>query len=133
MKYFGKLGNLKALVVDDNSINRKVLTKFLSKWNLVYSEADDGSTAIELLQNESFDIIFMDIHMPKMDGFTTSKQIRNMGIGSPIIAISADINVLVKSTIQDSGMNDYIGKPFDPTILLDKIGKLVKSTPVHTN
>ncbi len=64
------------LIVDDNVVRRKVLADFLDALHYKYQEADNGKEAIELLKEEDFDMIFMDLHMPEMDGVETTKYIR---------------------------------------------------------
>jgi CheY-like chemotaxis protein len=63
----------------------------------------------------------MDLQMPKMDGFEATKQIRKMGLNMPIFALTANVFSDVKEKVLESGMNDYISKPFNPTELYSKL------------
>lgn len=122
------LAGIKALMVDDNDINRKVLKKFLDKWDVDCTEAINGLQALEKVGSEEFDIILMDIHMPDMDGYTAAKEIRKNpkeDINTiPIIAISADVSNEVAFNTESAGMNDIISKPFDPDNLMEKLRRL---------
>ena len=115
----------RALVVDDNEINRKVLKKFLTKWKMVINEAEDGREAIEKTLHTEYSIILMDVHMPDLNGYQAATQIRNHHISTPILAISADVNEKVKKNLYASGMNGFISKPFDPKELFEKLKVLI--------
>lgn len=116
---------LKVLVVDDNEINLLVARKNLDKWNLKYELARDGQEAVEKVQQEHFDLILMDLHMPKMNGFEATSTIRTMEEGRfrdlPIIALSGSTGVFRKKEIEAEGFNDFLNKPFRPQELLSKI------------
>lgn len=104
----------KILLVDDNNINRRVMGKLLTGMFLDVSEAKDGYEAIELVKNEDFNMIFMDIFMPGIDGYETSKRIREIPgtRGSvPIIAVTAnDVDATREKTVE-YGMNGVLAKP----------------------
>lgn len=108
------LNRLTILLVDDNNINRKVMTKLLRNMNLGVAEAANGYEAIELVKDRQFDIIFMDIFMPGIDGYEASKRIRELGetkTSIPIIAVTAND---VESTLEralEYGMNGVLSKP----------------------
>ncbi|MFD2167227.1 ATP-binding protein [Thalassotalea euphylliae] len=85
------LPQLKVLVVEDNPINRKVAKVMFDSLGQNISFAEDGETSLELCEHNTYDIIFMDIHMPGIDGIEASIKIREMGIKTPIIALTADI------------------------------------------
>ena len=119
---------LKVLVVEDNKINQIVTEKILRKNNYCCSIVDDGFQAIKVLEEENFDIIFMDINMPLMNGFETSKRIRATGIKTPIVALTAfDKEEITEESIS-SGINDIIVKPFDSNILFKCISNLSSKT-----
>lgn len=121
------LKGMKILVVEDNSINVKVVMKFLSKWNTVTEFADNGLIAVEKVRNSHYDLILMDLQMPVMDGMTAAVQIRSFNRDVPIIALTADITAEVKLRSQEIGMNDYITKPFDSEDLYLKVKAFLKS------
>jgi signal transduction histidine kinase/ActR/RegA family two-component response regulator len=115
---------LKVLVVEDNKINQVVTEKILKKNNYSCTLADDGFQALSLLEEKSFDIILMDINMPLINGFETSKRIRIKGIDTPIVALTAfDKEEIIEEAIA-AGINDIMAKPFDPA-------KLFKIINVH--
>ncbi|MBC7642171.1 MAG: response regulator [Flavobacterium sp.] len=109
---------LKILVVDDNRINQIVTKKIIEKNNLVCVIADNGFTAIELLRKERFDMILMDINMPDITGYETTRIIRNSGNKIPIIALTAYSKDEVSNKVFESGMNDILIKPFQTNDLL---------------
>ncbi|MCK4952049.1 MAG: response regulator [Gammaproteobacteria bacterium] len=104
------------LVVDDNEINRQVITHLLKEAGATVTEAKNGKEAVDLCANKQFDLIFMDIHMPIMDGQTATRKIRDAETGSnqtPIIAMTADVMSRKREKFIQSRMNDCIIKPLD--------------------
>lgn len=115
---------LKVLVVEDNKINQIVTEKILKKNNYTCTIVDDGFQALKVLEEEDFDIIFMDINMPLMNGFETSKRIRNLGIKTPIVALTAFDKEEIAEEAISAGINDIIVKPFDSNTLFKCIDNL---------
>ncbi|MEP0263447.1 response regulator [Dokdonia sp.] len=113
--------NVHILVVDDNRINQKITQKILEKRQFKCSLADDGEQAIALVKENNFDLILMDIHMPKIDGVEATKQIRVFNKEIPIVALTAVELDEMRATIMDSGMNDIILKPYDISQFLTTI------------
>ncbi|MFP2994669.1 response regulator [Spongiivirga sp. MCCC 1A20706] len=112
---------LKALVVDDNKINLMVTSKLLIDENFDCETVDNGIDAIELVRNNNFDIVLMDVNMPNLNGVGATKKIREFNTEIPIIAFTAvDVTQLNEQMIR-AGLNDYILKPFEKGQLLDKI------------
>ena len=112
------------LVVDDNEINRLLASKVLAKWGLKVSFAENGLIALGKVQQEHFDLILMDLHMPVMDGMEASKAIRLLGghhTKVPIIALTASLFSHELETITECGMDGYVIKPFVPNELYSKI------------
>jgi len=108
----------KILVVDDNEINILIAKRILSKWGLEIESAVNGYEAIEKVMTESYDLIFMDIKMPGIDGFETTGIIRDIS-GSyyrnvPIIALTASTLKNDHYKFKECGMNGHILKPFNP-------------------
>ncbi|WP_281635275.1 response regulator [Flavobacterium marginilacus] len=111
----------KVLVVEDNHINQLITKKTMEKNNYSCKVVDDGFMALEILGQEEFDIILMDINMPLMNGFETSRRIRQEGIETPIIALTAfDKNEITDEAIA-AGINDIIVKPFESVQLFKVI------------
>lgn len=115
----------KILVVEDNKINQIVTKKILESNNFKCTILDDGYAAIELLDNENFDVILMDINMPIINGFDTTKLIRKKGITTPVIALTAFDKQEITEQSLSCGMNDIIIKPFEQGKLFQVINNLV--------
>jgi PAS domain S-box-containing protein len=117
------LTGMKVLVVDDNKMNIIIASRFLHKWNITIDEAQNGAIAIEMVQNNFYDLIIMDLQMPVMDGFEATKVIKENYPELPIIALTADAMPETYAKARNSGMNDYLTKPFMPEILFEKVSK----------
>lgn len=119
----------KALIVDDNEINLMVEQALLEPFGMDVSTAISGKIAIEMLKNETFDIIFMDHFMPEMDGVETMKVIRtlegNPNQHAPIIALTADAVEGVKEEMIKEGMDDFLSKPIDLKKTIDVLKKYI--------
>lgn len=104
------------LVVDDNQINRQLLTTMLNNWGFQVAEAADGEEAIAQCQAWQPDLIFMDMRMPKLSGEKATEMIRQQMPDHPvvIIAVTASAFAENQSQILSLGCNDFIGKPFKP-------------------
>ncbi|MES2379194.1 MAG: ATP-binding protein [Bacteroidota bacterium] len=130
------LSAIRMLIAEDNPVNVMLMKKLLSKWNIVPSIAENGERAVELVQYGNFDIILMDLQMPVMNGFDAAKEIRKMPnpqkSGIPIIALTASALFDIRERVQESGMNDYVSKPFKPNELFEKIQNLVSKSPTAT-
>lgn len=113
--------NYKILVVEDNKINQLVTRKIIEKHNFQCIVVDDGYAALEILKTEVFDVILMDINMPIINGFETTRMIRSMGITVPIVALTAFDKDEVTDEAKLSGMNDILIKPFEPVRLFQVI------------
>ena len=123
------LSNLQVLIAEDNAVNVMLMKKLFSKWGIVPVIAENGERAIELLQYGNFDIVLMDLQMPILDGLEATKIIRRMPdpkkANVPIIALTASALFDIKDRVYNSGMNDYVSKPFKPNELLEKMLNLV--------
>jgi CheY-like chemotaxis protein len=123
---------LDVLLVEDNDINRLYAKSVLKNWNCRTETAENGLVAIEKLKVSSFDVILMDVQMPVMDGYDTTKAIRMMPepIKSiPIIALTANATRADIERCLAAGMNDYLPKPFAPDDLYRKLFEELKITP----
>lgn len=112
---------LDVLLVEDNQINVMVASKFLNKWGASVTVAANGIEAIEAISTRNFHVVLMDLQMPVMDGFEAAEEIRKKNNLTPIIALTASALPEEQKKIRNSGMNDYIIKPFDPGELLKKL------------
>ncbi len=106
------LSHLKVLIVDDNKINVIVLKKLLEDMKMSVEVADNGKVAVSKLKNEKYHLVLMDIHMPVMDGYEATKRIRKYDTDIIIFGLSANVtpDAVVRSL--ESGMNNFITKPF---------------------
>lgn len=105
------LENLKVLLVEDNLINQKVATRILESMKLKVSIAGNGAEALDILRHERFDVIFMDIQMPVLNGHDATIEIRKRGIKTPVIAMTANAMQADRDECLENGMNDFISKP----------------------
>ncbi len=117
----------KVLIVDDNRINQKITQKILEKNNFECEMAYDGIQAVELAQKNVYDVILMDINMPKLGGIPTTKLIREFDTVTPIIALTAVEIDELRTEILNSGMNDIILKPYDSSQFISTILKNANS------
>lgn len=116
---------MKVLIVDDEILIRNVIKEYLKIENIEFDEADNGTKAIELVNNNQYDCIIMDIMMPKLDGFSAIKEIRKTN-NSKIIVLSARTEEFDKLTGFDLGIDDYVTKPFSPKELIARIKAVCK-------
>ncbi len=119
----GQLFNI--LVVEDNKINQMVTKKIIERSNLKCTIVDDGYAALVALDRELFDIILMDINMPLINGFETTRKIRAKGINIPIVALTAFDQQEITEEAFSAGMNDIIVKPFEPAKLFQVISNQI--------
>ena len=118
------------LLVEDNLINQEVAIAYLKQLGCKVTTADDGLEALDLVQQKSFDLIFMDCQMPKMDGYETTRKIRSFEgtyTKNVIIALTAHITKRDKENCFEAGMNDYMGKPYKIETLQHVLVKWLKS------
>lgn len=115
------------LVVEDNEINRLVASEILISYGLEVELVNDGMEAIEVTKNTHFDVIFMDLQMPNVDGFEATKVIRLRDNTTPIVALSASV---LKEDVEKAelvGMNSHLAKPIDRAALIMVLQRFVKS------
>ncbi len=115
------------LVVDDSEVNLMVATGYLEQFGLTCKTAENGLQAIEKVKETKFDLIFMDIHMPLLNGLDASIEIKKIDPSIPIVALSAAAMPQEKELALQIGINDYLTKPID-TEMLNKILKRYLST-----
>lgn len=101
----------KVLLVEDDELNQIVAHDILAGLNVQCTVTDSGKAALHCLQQQTFDLIFMDISMPDMDGYETTARIRASGIHTPVIALTAHANKGINDKIQRAGMDDCVTKP----------------------
>jgi len=100
------------LVVEDNEINQLLIQNFLEEWKIKFQIASNGKEALQKLRKEHFDLVLMDIQMPEMDGYETSRKIRKeLQLNIPILAMTAHAMSGEREKCLEQGMNDYLPKP----------------------
>lgn len=129
----GKGDNAHILLVEDNAINRKLAHHLLSKAGFRVTLAENGREAVELIVNEpqGFDLVFMDIQMPELDGRQATAEIRRLGFDKlPIVAMTAESMQGDRERCLVSGMNDYIAKPIKKDNVMQMVEKWVTAPAV---
>ena len=119
---------IRVMVVEDNVVNQMVLKGILKKLGYEVITADNGEIAVNALKNEVVDVILMDCQMPIMDGFEATRSIRSSSTtnkNKPIIAITANAMTGDKERCLEAGMDDYIKKPIDKSIIQHKLEELI--------
>ncbi len=111
------------LVVEDNFINQEIAAAMLEEFALKLDFADNGQEAVAAVQKKEYELIFMDLQMPIMNGLDATRTIRSMGEtipylkDVPIIAMTANVMSEDRVSCEEAGMNDHIGKPISPQVL----------------
>ena len=118
---------MKILVVDDEKRIREVIKEYCKIENYEVIEAENGLEAIEKLKQENIDIIVLDIMMPKLDGYSTLKEIKNIK-NIPVILLSARKEEFDKLMGFECGTDDYLTKPFSPRELIARIKAILRRT-----
>ncbi|NNL79503.1 MAG: response regulator [Flavobacteriaceae bacterium] len=117
------------LIAEDLEENQLLLMRILVDNKFHFDIANDGDQVIERLHQNKYDLILMDLKMPKMDGYDTTRFIRESSVAQfkdiPIIAVTAHVSTREREKCLERGMNDYIGKPFGENELISKINALL--------
>ena len=118
----------RVLLVEDNMMNRELTSHFLKQWGVKYDVAENGELGLYKVKQNNYDIILMDLSMPKMNGYEATKKIRsfkNAKACVPILAMTANAFKEDIDKCFEVGMNDHISKPFKSKELKSKIFQLV--------
>lgn len=121
------IDSLRVLVVDDHRINREFLGMGLSRVVAHVALAEDGAAAIDLCEREDFDVILMDLHMPRMDGLATTNRIRDLdgrSAHAQVVALTADARPEERLRLLEAGFDDYLNKPINIPDLVGAIEAL---------
>jgi|GEM_PF-1672124 len=122
-----QVSGTRVLVVEDNLVNRQVMRGLLSRLGCDVIDAEDGSIALMMLEKSDYDIVFMDIHMPVLDGLETTRVLRGRGYEGPIVALTASASVEEKDRCIAAGMDGFLAKPVRKSELRDAIQNHVKA------
>ena len=118
--------NMRILLAEDNPVNRKLALKLLEKFGYNADPVANGKEAVKALEEKEYDLVLMDVQMPEMDGFEATGVIRDEHSGVlnknvPIIAMTAHAMKGDRQKCLDLGMSDYISKPIDAQLLLERL------------
>lgn len=133
MEIIEEKGHIKLLLADDNPDGQKLARKFLESGGFVVDTADNGEDVVEAFKKYHYDLILMDIQMPRMDGFEATRHIRKLekgGSRTPIVALTAHAMKGYREKCMENDMDDYITKPLNRKVLLDTVGKWIDMYPV---
>ena len=123
---------MKVLIVDDEILIRNIIKEYCHNEGYYTDEAKDGLEAIEKVANNDYDIIILDLMMPKLDGYSCYKSIKNIK-KIPTIILSARSEETDKLTGFDLGVDDYMTKPFSPKELMARIKAILKRNNTEEN
>lgn len=125
------LNGVRILLVEDNKINQRVTELTLKKWGVLIEFAENGQIGVDMIANNTYDLILMDVHMPVMDGLEATRRVRTSlpePVRSiPIIAMTASALKEETNRCILAGMNDYITKPFDADDMYHTIHQFIKN------
>ena len=127
--FAGFLAGRHFLVVEDNPVNQKLMDYVLRKAGANVTLADNGEQAVLLLKDNEYDLIVMDLQMPGMDGYETTKYIRgNLQLRTPVMAMTANAISGEQIRCLEAGMNDYMSKPFEFKTFYIRIAELLRNS-----
>lgn len=126
--YSQQLTSIQVLVVEDNIFNQQIIDEFLTLSGVSVKTANNGQEALIALEHTEFDAVLMDIHMPVMDGIEAIRRIRRLPRfrALPVIALTAGVTEEERKRCLTAGMNDFITKPINPTLLLSTLAHWLK-------
>ena len=117
------------MVVEDNSINQKLLKRVLREENLNITFCQTAEEALDILSNQKFDLIFMDIQLPGISGIEATQKIKKeMRLKTPVVALSANVSHADIQRSKEAGMEAHVGKPFRQAEIRAVIQKYVPSS-----
>lgn len=129
--------NMNVLVAEDNKMNVLILKRFFMKWKVNYTIAENGEEVLRCFEDPNFnvDVILMDLQMPKLNGYQTTKIIRNSDNQSmanvPIVALTAFAQTDIKKKTEQFKMDGFLGKPFNPEKLYTILKSYRKKHPIN--
>lgn len=124
---------MRLLVVEDEKSMAKALKAILEKNNYSVDTVFDGAEALDYIQSGHYDAVILDIMLPKVDGITVLSQIRDKGILTPVLMLTAKSEIDDKCLGLDTGANDYLTKPFASKELLARLRAITRSCPVFAD
>ena len=119
------------LVVDDGPENREFVRAVLEEYGFALDEAEDGLMAVDMATATPYDLILMDVQMPKMDGLAATKELRSRGLQTPIIALTANAIKGFEDELATAGYTDCVAKPINLDFFLSKLAALLHASPIE--
>ena len=119
---------MRVLFVEDNEVNRRVVKEMLTAGGIDMSEAEDGNVGLQMIEDNEYDLVLMDLRMPGMDGMTAIRHIRAREDDKaqvPVIVVTADAGSSIDADCRAAGADEVILKPVSMTNLYDTIGALL--------
>jgi len=116
---------MKILIVEDESTIREVEKAYLKRAGYEVTEAEDGESALKLFRREKFDLVVLDLNLPKINGIEVCKQIRRLST-VPVIMVTAKTEEIDEIVGLEIGADDYLKKPFSPNILVARVQSLLR-------
>jgi signal transduction histidine kinase/CheY-like chemotaxis protein/HPt (histidine-containing phosphotransfer) domain-containing protein len=124
---------LRVLIAEDNATNQFVVTRMMREYDIDLRIANNGVETVAAAKQGDFDVIFMDMRMPEMDGLEATRAIRARGgalAAIPIIALTANAFADDMKACRDAGMNDFVAKPIRKRLLIEKLAKIAQAAVV---
>ncbi|CAN5670175.1 hypothetical protein BH11ARM2_BH11ARM2_00810 [soil metagenome] len=119
---------VRILLAEDNAVNQMVVRDLLSARGCVVETALDGAIAVQMALDRPFDLILMDVQMPHMDGYEATRRLRDLGLTTPIVAMTANALEGDRERCLAAGMDDYLPKPVRPPHLLAAVARWTTDT-----
>jgi len=119
---------MRVLFVEDNAVNRRVVREMLAAADIDLDEAEDGQAGLEAIEAGDYDLILMDLRMPRMDGMTAIRALRARAddkAKAPVIVVTADAGPTIRTDCLAAGADDVILKPISMGVLFDAIGQIL--------
>ena len=129
-KHYYNIPKMRILMAEDNMFNQRFQRALLEKHQHTLVIVDNGLEALDVLDNEDFDLILMDIHMPHMNGIEAVKEVRKKGNNTPVIGMTANIDDKVRQECLEAGMNWFLTKPLDVNEF-DQVMSRVRAIPLE--
>ncbi|MGI9519983.1 MAG: response regulator, partial [Pirellulaceae bacterium] len=124
-----KLPECRILVVDDGAANRRLIRLFLGRAGCEVEQAEDGQVAVDMCQEQTFDLILMDMQMPVLDGYEATRKLRESGFTLPIIALTANAMQGDEQKCIDAGCSGFLSKPVDMDKLVATVAQALSVDP----
>ena len=124
---------MRILIVEDERMINDIIARTLRKENYSVDSCFDGQEALDYIFSAEYDVLILDIMLPKLDGFEVLKRIRNKGIQTPVLFLTARESVQDRVKGLDYGADDYLVKPFDFEELLARIRVILRKNSIKSD